>query len=71
EETIRATLSGLEQQLRASTILRCHRSYLVNPNHIRQARGNAQGLRLSLVALEEEVPVSRAYVSQLRALMIG
>ncbi|MEM1356954.1 MAG: LytTR family DNA-binding domain-containing protein [Bacteroidota bacterium] len=71
EETIRATLSGLEQQLQATTILRCHRSYLVNPNHIRQARGNAQGLRLTLVGIEEEVPVSRAYVAVLRSLMVG
>jgi len=66
EETIRATLIGIEAQLNGRAMLRCHRSYLVNPNHIRQARGNAQGLRLELVGTEEEVPVSRAYVSKLR-----
>jgi len=66
EEIIRATLSGLEERLATMRLLRCHRSYLVNPDHIREARGNAQGLKLSLVATKEEVPVSRAYVMLLR-----
>jgi len=47
-------------------LLRCHRSYLVNAAVIREARGNAQGLKLSIVGTEEEVPVSRAYVAVLR-----
>ncbi len=66
EETIRATLSGLETALQRAGMLRCHRSYLVNTRHIRAARGNAQGLRLDLVGTEEDVPVSRAYVTLLR-----
>ena len=70
EETIRATLSGLEGLLAGRGILRCHRSYLVNPNHIRSARGNAQGLRLDLVGTTEEVPVSRAYVTVLREVLL-
>jgi hypothetical protein len=66
EETIRATLSGLETELVGHRLLRCHRSYLINPDHIREARGNAQGLKLSMIGTEEEVPVARAYVSLLR-----
>lgn len=66
EEVIRITLSGLAAKLEGSTLLRCHRSYLVNTAHIREARGNAQGLKLSLVGTEEEVPVARAYVKALR-----
>ncbi|MEO0734569.1 MAG: LytTR family DNA-binding domain-containing protein, partial [Bacteroidota bacterium] len=66
EQTIRATLTGVAEQLRGSTLLRCHRSYLVNVEHIRQAQGNAQGLRLELIGTDEEVPVSRTYVSVLR-----
>ncbi|MEM9928744.1 MAG: LytTR family DNA-binding domain-containing protein [Bacteroidota bacterium] len=66
EELIRATLSGVAEQLSATEILRCHRSYLVNTQHIRAARGNAQGLRLDLVGTDEIVPVSRAFVSILR-----
>jgi hypothetical protein len=66
EEIIRATLSGMETKLGEHLLLRCHRSYLVNFAHIREARGNAQGLKLSMVGTEEKVPVARAYVSLLR-----
>lgn len=66
EEIIRATLTGVENRLATGPPLRCHRSYLVNPGHIRAARGNAQGLKLSLIGTEEEVPVARAYVALLR-----
>jgi len=67
EEIVRATLSGVVERMAAMVpLLRCHRSYLVNAAVIREARGNAQGLKLSIVGTEEEVPVSRAYVAVLR-----
>ncbi len=60
----RCTLKELEQLLSDSGILRCHRSYLVNPDWIQSIRGNAQGLRLKIQGIEEEeVPVSRSYIS--------
>ena len=71
EETIRATLVAVATDLEGSPLLRCHRSYLVNPLHVRQARGNAQGLKLELVGTEEVVPVSRTYVGALRGKMLG
>lgn len=67
ENIVRATLTGIESALEDTTIVRCHRSYLVNVSHVTTVRGNAQGLRLSLVGLDEEVPVSRAFVADLRA----
>lgn len=70
EEIIRTTLTRLEEQLSGRTILRCHRSYLVNPEYIRSARGNAQGLKLELVGAAGEVPVSRAYVPVLRKVLL-
>ncbi|OAV44103.1 LytTR family DNA-binding domain-containing protein [Lewinella sp. 4G2] len=71
EETIRTTLSALEEKLVGTTVRRCHRSYLVNTAHVTSARGNAQGLRLNLVAAEEEVPVSRRFVAGLREEVLG
>lgn len=71
EQTIRATLTSLAEQVTGGQLIRCHRSYLVNPEHVRQAQGNAQGLRLELVATNEEVPVSRAYVTTFRELMLN
>lgn len=68
EETVRTTLTRVAEQLAGSAVRRCHRSYLVNTDYVRQARGNAQGLRLELVATNEIVPVSRAYVAAMRRL---
>ncbi|SEQ41191.1 LytTR family DNA-binding domain-containing protein [Neolewinella agarilytica] len=70
EETILGTLSGLEEKI-GEPLSRCHRSYLVNLLHVRQARGNAQGLKLELVGTTEEVPVSRAYVGVIRERVMG
>ena len=71
DRTIRATLTDVADRLGRTAVMRCHRSYLVNVGHVTSARGNAQGLRLNLVGIEEEVPVSRAYVDDLRAKIIG
>jgi len=68
EKTIlRSTLSNIENQLLDTSILRCHRSFLVNINQIEKTEGNAQGLRLSLKDLTDtKVPVSRKYIPKLK-----
>jgi len=61
--TYRVTLSSLETQLKeASTIVRCHRSYMVNLKKVKNISGNAQGLRLELINQSEIIPVSRKYI---------
>lgn len=40
---------------------RCHRSYLVNLDHVRQITGNAQGYKLEVTGLQQPVPVGRNY----------
>ena len=68
KEVIRTTLSNVEQQLSDTPIIRCHRSFLVNPNQIRKVEGNAQGLRLTLHQNENNlIPVSRKYIPALKA----
>lgn len=60
---VRCTLSNAEKQLINSTVMRCHRSYMVNLKQVHHVSGNAQGLKLSLHALPEQmVPVSRRYI---------
>ncbi len=71
EQIIRATLSGLEEQLDDSQLVRCHRSFLVNSEHIGKAYGNAQGLRLEVHHTEEVIPVSRAYVKTFRSFLMN
>lgn len=68
KEIIRTTLSNVEKQLSDTPIIRCHRSYLVNPNQIQKVEGNAQGLRLTLNHLENQfVPVSRKFIPALKS----
>ena len=43
-------------------IIRCHRSFVVNLDHVIEVGGNAQGLKLHLNMLEDYIPVSRKYI---------
>ncbi|MGB5436965.1 MAG: LytTR family DNA-binding domain-containing protein [Maribacter sp.] len=62
----RISIKNLESQLdRFGNIIRTHRSYMVNLNHIVKINGNAQGYKLDLNASEGTVPVSRAYIPKL------
>ena len=61
--TYRITLSTFEIQLKeASSLVRCHRSYMVNLKKVKNISGNAQGLRLELINQSEIIPVSRKYI---------
>jgi len=63
KEMIRNTLGNIDQALSKTTVIRCHRSYLVNKNRIVDISGNAQGLKLHLADLSDRtVPVSRKYI---------
>lgn len=67
EETqIRATLASMSDALVDTRVIRCHRSFLVNLDHVLSVTGNAQGLRLRLAGLEESIPVSRTYVQRVK-----
>ncbi len=59
-DILRNTLKSMETQLDLPQIVRCHRSYLVNLQHVNQVSGNAQGYHLHLEDLETTVPVSRS-----------
>jgi hypothetical protein len=70
KETSRNTIMNMEMALRSTSVVRCHRSYLVNVNFIEQLSGNAQGLKLRLRDVPNvEVPVSRSYITPLKALL--
>ena len=62
KETIRGTLKNILQEAKGSSIVRTHRSFLVNQDAIIETSGNAQGLLLTLSDCEVKVPVSRTYV---------
>ncbi len=63
KEVIRNTLTAIEKAIPTPSIIRCHRSYLVNKDKIRKVEGNAQGLQLYLTGNDAKpVPVSRKYI---------
>jgi len=68
----RLTLTQLEERLKyVPAIVRTHRAYLVNTDHIQKIEGNAQGLKLSIKVTPEIIPVSRGQIPAFRHVMNG
>jgi len=61
KELIRSSLTRLEGQIQVKTIVRCHRSYIVNLDKVVKVSGNAQGFKLQLKETDFIVPVARKY----------
>jgi len=67
---IRNTLKQIEEQVKDCTsIIKCHRAFLVNRDRILHVKGNSQGLRLVLRDTSEEIPVSRNYSKSLKEIV--
>lgn len=67
---LRNTLTSIVEQLNgASGIYRSHRGWLVNTRRVNRVEGNAQGLRLSVDLMQQQVPVSRGNISGYRRLI--
>jgi len=70
EEQQRKTMTALTQEFEdQSHHFRCHRAFLVNLTMIESVDGNAQGYRLRLNGVRDEIPVSRSYLKAFRAKM--
>lgn len=61
---LRGTLRAFLEQADHPDILRCHRSWIVNLQHLVDLSGNAQGYRLTLRGVERTIPVSRSYAGR-------
>lgn len=67
QKVLRTTIKQMEETLEEYPfIIRCHRAFLVNTNHILNVKGNSQGNRLTFPNTSDEIPVSRAYVKTLK-----
>jgi hypothetical protein len=64
---IRNTLTAVATYLENESPLffRCHKSHIVNMQHVRKVSGNAQGYKLHLQHLPDPLPVSRQHTKTL------
>ncbi len=63
-QLVRCSLIKAEEKLRDySFIIRCHRAYIVNINHIEKIEGNSQGYKLFFDKVDFPVLVSQKYIN--------
>ncbi|MBK7425727.1 MAG: LytTR family transcriptional regulator DNA-binding domain-containing protein [Saprospiraceae bacterium] len=67
---MRNTMKNIDLMLtKHSELWRCHRSYIVNMQHIEKVSGNAQGYSLHLTGTDHRIPVSRQLNEELKRRM--
>jgi len=68
---LRATMKKMEENLSGTSILRCHRSYMVNFEKVKVIRRDKDGLKLDLDDPEVmDIPLSKTYVDKLMPIFV-
>lgn len=62
---LRTTMKKLERQLQLPSVIRCHRSFIVNTRQVTKVTGNAHQFQLHLSEGTTTIPVSRSYIPRL------
>lgn len=64
---LRNSMKSLEEMLSAHGMVRCHRSYVINPLHVKGLKKESEGSSSAILDVEKtpEVPVSKLYYSSL------
>lgn len=66
----RNTLKVIEKEFENDkTLFRCHRSFIVNTQNIKTAKGNSNGYKIYFKKYAKSVPVSRSYVKEFQILI--
>jgi hypothetical protein len=60
---LRNSLKNLEQMLKESAIIRCHRSFMVNPANVEFMQKKGKKLNIKIKHFERSIPVSEKYSS--------
>ncbi len=67
---LRNTLRGVQQAVASHpTLVRCHKSYIVNIKNLVSLEGNSMGGKLVLDGVDKKIPVSRRHVARLKGLL--
>ena len=72
EYVLRQSMRGIEELMAKHGIVRCHRSYFVNPRHVKVLRRDKEGMiqaELDVAAIKP-VPVSPKYYDQLSKMLL-
>jgi hypothetical protein len=69
-QMIRCSMAYAEELLKEHKfIVKCHRSFIVNINHIERFEGNSQGYKLYFENIDFPIPVSKNFASKLQDLI--
>lgn len=67
---LRDTLTNVEQQFENyDTLIRTHRSFIVNINNVRNVKGNARGYTIYFDKYENNAFISRSYIAKVDSLI--
>ena len=70
EYTLRQSMKGIETLMDKHGIIRCQRSYFVNPRHVKVLRRDKEGIiQAELDTHNQHVPVSPKYYEQLSKML--
>ena len=62
-ELLRNTMKNLEELLEKSSVIRCHRSFMVNSENIEFVKRDGKKLQLKIRLIDKTIPVSEKYSS--------
>ena len=60
-QLLRNTLKKLEQSLKENSIVRCHRSFMVNLQNVEFVQKESKKLMIKVRLIEKSIPVSEKY----------
>lgn len=68
EGTHRFNLTEIESSLPKQTFIRCHRSYIININHVEEIQPDSHSTFILVMRNQSRVPVSQRYSKQIRTI---
>jgi len=72
KKLLRNTLNHIEQQLRPfSTFIRCHRTFIINIDHVSSIIRRINSYWLTIRDIDEQVPISRQYLLRVKEALVA
>ena len=72
KKLLRATFKSIEDQLMPySQMIRCHRTYIINMDHVMKLHREYGRIYLKMNGIEEDIPVSRQYLLGIKNALVS